>query len=156
MLEYLYTQAYTLKEDYEEDLSQIAISEGLKYAPRTHISLYTLGDKYGIPTLCHHATDQLRAYLDTYNDTEGLLRCLSCIYDSTPPNDRTLRKLAIQKLHHHCGNIRTDQEHEEVMISLVHDFPELREDILLAFLRDTSYMMERYPWQYKGMSDDDE
>ncbi|KAL9598110.1 MAG: hypothetical protein Q9179_004035 [Wetmoreana sp. 5 TL-2023] len=114
MLEFLYTQTYT--PDDKASCNRVD-PEDPKYIPKVHISLYALGDKYAIPALCHEAVKQLRAR-----------------FKSNPNAAETLANLAVKQLARHSTVILVDRKLKKLMLKLVHDVQELREDIALEFL----------------------
>ncbi len=91
MLEFLYTNEYTIrywpKVDFDDP----------KDVTRTHMSLYTLGDKYEIPALCRFSTTKMKGYATNCLTTLQLLNTVPIIYTITP-RSCSLRDAVIHEL----------------------------------------------------------
>ncbi|KAL8727784.1 MAG: hypothetical protein Q9181_005584 [Wetmoreana brouardii] len=135
LLEFLYTQTYTPDNSAS---SKRVDAEDPKSIPKVHISLYALGDKYAIPALCHEAVNQLRARFKSNPNAAEALRCVPWMYENATANDSSLRDLAIKQLALHSTAILEDRKLTELMLKLVHEVQELREDIALGFLEANS------------------
>lgn len=86
MLVYLYTLEY--------DLSPAPAADKLSAALIIHAQIYSMADKYDIPSLKVKSSekfkDQLAGSADRYFPSE-FVKVLQVVYEGTPGNDRELR-----------------------------------------------------------------
>ncbi|KAL8735859.1 MAG: hypothetical protein Q9181_002664, partial [Wetmoreana brouardii] len=136
MIEFLYKGNYTPMKDQK-------VFESFDFCDpknilKTHISLYALGDKYGIPTLSHRAAWRLFADLDRdFNgaNPEIVLYCVPRIYSSTPENDRTLRDCVVERVMNHSHIIDLHENSKRQLMEHINNVKDFREDLFGAFLK---------------------
>lgn len=135
MLEFLYTQTCALQ---AEDYRKIFNGDNKERSVRIHIAVYTLGDKYAIPALCSYAAVQFDTEFDSYgNDLAILFNSISCVYESTPDNNRTLQKFAVENVKLHARSILAVEEYQNKLLELVAGIDQFREDICLGLSKAT-------------------
>ncbi|KAL8859031.1 MAG: hypothetical protein Q9178_004512 [Gyalolechia marmorata] len=134
MLEFLYTQTYDV-----DSYGAPSVDPWLRKANilKIHIGLYTLGDKYAIPSLCRYAASCFRSdmhHLCWDCDMDMLLDCIPSVYASCPENDRTLRDILLTAI---CYSTRFAYDFEDDKMRVVramHDHEKFCEDMTLRLL----------------------
>ncbi|KAL8714270.1 MAG: hypothetical protein Q9225_006620 [Loekoesia sp. 1 TL-2023] len=124
MLEFFYTQTYETEQTPDH-----------KPVPVVHVSLYALGDKYGIPTLCNYSADCFRKSIRQSTSTAQLIPCIPLVYRSTPGRNRTLRDLIVSELICRSADVATDIGMSDSMMRFVHSIEQFREDLVLGLLQ---------------------
>ncbi|KAL8690276.1 MAG: hypothetical protein Q9218_004242 [Villophora microphyllina] len=101
-----------------------------------HISLYALGDKYDIPTLCSHAFEQFDKLLRPHKkNLTLLLQLVPYIYESTSSNHSDMRNFAIKHIVLQSKGIFEDEDYKDTFLDLVGYVEGFRDDICLGFLK---------------------
>lgn len=92
-MEFLYTQEISLTIN-DDKLSIFDADNEFRYYSKTLVSLYALGDKYDIPTLCTYVVELFERDIRVGDVVEKLLHCVPEIYSLVPDHDRTLREMS--------------------------------------------------------------
>ncbi|KAL8866174.1 MAG: hypothetical protein Q9174_006456 [Haloplaca sp. 1 TL-2023] len=140
MLEFLYSGSYTTS--FYEEFGPNKIGP-----PNTHLQLNILADKYDIPSLRLYAARRLADWVEIHTQFSGLLDCIPAVYQMVPPEASILRRRLLRLMQtrgmeipetsepsqmHDSESIEDGREKQRLM-ELVHEIPELLEDILEAF-----------------------
>lgn len=131
MLEFLYTHKYN---------GILPASKNSLYGPSqtvamTHISLYALGDKYDIPTLCQYSAQKFRGQTVAELSGREILGCVPLIYSSTPSSNRTLRDLAVPIIVGTTGTMNRGSPIWNAMMQHADEIKEFREDLILGLIK---------------------
>ncbi|KAL8956251.1 MAG: hypothetical protein Q9183_006364, partial [Haloplaca sp. 2 TL-2023] len=131
MLRFLYTGRVF---DYSATLPERLMSDGILRSSMTSlVALYSLGDKYGIPTLCRY-TEEYFEHLTPYAMVDDLLYCVPEIYHGTPESNRDLRDAAVR---HFIKRSEEDIDMENTMegvLQLSDDIKQFRDDVITALI----------------------
>ncbi|KAI4130485.1 MAG: hypothetical protein LQ338_001716 [Usnochroma carphineum] len=129
MVEFLYTQEYTAA-DHFAALFDVKHPE---YVFKAHISLYAMGDKYGVPRLCRYSSHRFHESAHP----RGLFTTLNCvplIYSSTPDTNRTLRDQIVSNIIQSSKGVASDEECKKEMRQHVDEIQQFREDLIQGLL----------------------
>ncbi|KAL9008820.1 MAG: hypothetical protein Q9173_006097 [Seirophora scorigena] len=133
MLDFLYTQIYPGRDAFT--FSELFDVYGPRFVLRTHVSLYVLGDKYGIPMLCTHAAASFAERAESAN-TADFLKCIPLIYSSVPDSSSDpLRKVVVAEITSRAYNITTSEELANAVRELLHSIEGFREDVCFGLLQ---------------------
>ncbi|KAI4092467.1 MAG: hypothetical protein LQ339_007906 [Xanthoria mediterranea] len=145
MLEFLYTQRCDLSTtflgdevgDYDDGDDKDCKIRSLDDI----IALYALGDKYGIPSLCPHASHDFQKTICDLRDTpqrqlipDILLGCIPQVYTSTPDSDRTLKDFLVKEMiHGHCSSSSAGPD-GKALLEAMEDNAQFRKDMTVGLL----------------------
>ncbi|KAL8903552.1 MAG: hypothetical protein Q9171_007365 [Xanthocarpia ochracea] len=132
MLQFLYTQTYDV-----DSYGTPSVDPCNAKILTVHIALYTLGDKYAIPSLCGYAASCFCSVLNRHCwhcDMDVILACIPLIYASCPENDRTLRDILLDAIADVPRSGSDLEDKKMKVVRAVHDNVKFREDMTLRLL----------------------
>ena len=98
------------------------------------VTLYSLGDKYGIPTLCRYTKTYFEKITKYTHKVEDLLYCVPEIYHGTPESDRGLRDAVVRQFLTMCRGVAQKGEPRDCLFQLSDDIKQFRDDIISALI----------------------
>ncbi|KAL8662663.1 MAG: hypothetical protein Q9202_004528 [Teloschistes flavicans] len=137
LLSFFYTGSLYLRA-HAEDI-ELNDPKHPNYRYRTVVLLYALADKYGISSLTHACSQSLRWAYTNYNAVIGLLHCVPSTYTTTPDTNRGLRDITTNSIVKYAEKISEDAETLRLLMEHIDNFPQFRNDLVLAFIAGHTY-----------------
>ncbi|KAL8959986.1 MAG: hypothetical protein Q9193_003239 [Seirophora villosa] len=134
MLKFLYAQRYPDRDGFPS--SELFDEFGPQLFLKTYVSLYVLGDKYGIPMLCTYVAASFAERAESAI-TADFLKCVPLIYSSVPDSSsHPLRTVVVAEITSRASDITTSEELADAVRELLHSIEGFREDVCFALLRN--------------------
>ncbi len=120
LLDFLYTLGYSDdRDDYDspESAASLSARPGHKKAASLVINawMYTLGDRYAIPSLKDLAKHRFATDLETGWEFTDFAELVSVIYETTPESDRALRDCMMATCREHGSELLEFPETKEAI-----------------------------------------
>lgn len=130
MIEFLYNQGFITDFGASPQLDP----DDPNYVLRVFISLYILGEKYGIPALCKRVSEmfRIRCHSDWY-----ILQIIPLVYQSNTFRNPTLRYIIASEVTYRSREIAAIPECKGTLMALVHEIKGFREDLVEAYIQES-------------------
>ncbi|KAL8685151.1 MAG: hypothetical protein Q9218_007944, partial [Villophora microphyllina] len=133
-------------------------SDSPNYAPKVHLAMISLGDKYAVPKLSDFAAEQFCDYLlstgeGRLGDLEELFHFLPDIYESAAGESRIVRDFVWEQLANQAEEIMKGDK-KEMLLDLLQSSHNFRDDVCTGWL-EASTTRKSNGWDNRWLKRDD-